>query len=230
MENCSLYIAKVVGTSKQNDSRLQVQIIPYMEKIDTDLCPKWPFFFKDELYSGKEGDMVWCICNDDFSTGYVLGIANFNTNVSETFEKAIHPYTKKEIPLSPSYSSFEEGESTLQKVAVSLSGHTLSFSDLKALYWDSNCIHFIDRNSGSFILAFSYGSLMIMSSSLFAIHIGPEGSGPSLKMDSSGVSISGDDIKLQAEHIGLGNNPSGGVLVTQGIDGAAAYVSKVVEA
>ena len=230
MENCGLYIAKVVGTSKNNDNRLQVQIIPHMEGIPTELCPKWPFFFKDELCSGKSGDMVWCICDDNFTIGYILGIANFTTFVSEDFESTYHPYNKSKVSLSLPYSDFEDGESTLQKASIKLKGETLNFSDYKALYWDSTCIHLIDRTSGSFIIAYSSGSLFIMSSSLFAIHIGDADSGSYLKLNSEGFSIKGDSIRLQAPDIGLGENPTGKVLVTNGVDASASYTSSAVEA
>lgn len=230
MENCGLYIAKVVGTSKDDDSRLQVQIIPHMEGISTDLCPKWPFFFKDELYTGQSGDMVWCICDDNFTTGYILGIANFTTFVSEEFKEGYHPYNKTKVPLSLSHSDFEDSQSNIQKIAVKLQGEVLNFSDLKALYWDDKCIHFIDRSSGSFVMAFTFGSVLIMGPSVFAVHIGPANAGSFLKLDSEGFNIKSDSVKLQSDNIGLGTNPSGKVLVTNGVDAAAAYTSKVVEA
>ena len=69
-----------------------------------------------------------------------------------------------------------------------------------------------------------------MSSSLFAIHIGDADSGSYLKLNSEGFSIKGDSIRLQAPDIGLGENPTGKVLVTNGVDASASYTSSAVEA
>ena len=71
-----LHLAKIAGYPDwdQNDDRLFVQITPEMDNITKDL-PCWPYFFRDEQFKGNVGELVWVICDDEFSVGYILGFA-----------------------------------------------------------------------------------------------------------------------------------------------------------
>ena len=62
-----LHLAKIYGYPEWSDydDRLFVQITPEMDNITTNL-PCWPYFFRDEQFVGKTGDLVWVICDDEF--------------------------------------------------------------------------------------------------------------------------------------------------------------------
>lgn len=220
-----LYIAKIVGVSTQSDSRLQLQILPQMSSLDTSICPKWPFFFKDELFTGKYGDLVWCICDDSFNNGFVLGLANFGAYGEDYYETC--NLGSQKIPLSLPYEDLQE---KISSTSVELLGQRISFQDIKITHWNETSIHFIERSTGGFIIAYAVGSLLVMRPSEFFIHIGTGSTGPSLKMNSEGISMVGDSIKLQSEEVNLGKNPIGGVMVTNGASAEGALVSSYVKA
>lgn len=226
MENCNLYLAKIVGCGKEGDNRLQIRVLPYMDdstEIGDDQCPKWPFFFKDELYIGTYGELVWCIGDDHFNVGYVLGPANYYTNYSSSYSTATK--NNKEVILSPSQEKLLSTISNnITKVGASNMGaessDNFSMNNMKVTFWSDSCIHFIDRDNGGFIIAYSSGSLLVMTPFEFFVHINTESgkpeSGPTLKLDSNGISTVGESIKLQSEDIGLGKNPMGNILTTEG--------------
>ena len=220
-----LYIAKIVGVCSSTDNRLQIRILPQMSTLDENLCPKWPSFFKDELYTGLKGDLVWCICDDEFNNGYVLGLANYNTYGDDEYSQITSE--NKTINLSIPK---EELQDKIQDYSVKLLAQKLDFTDIKVTYWGDSSIHFIERSTGGFIIAFSSGSMLIMRNSEFIVHMGNE-NGSTFKMDLSGISMSSkDSVKIQAPYIGLGENPTGNVLVTNGESSEGGYVSNYVEA
>ena len=206
-----LYIGRVVGVASNTNSRLQIRILPHMETLEAADCPIWPSFFRDELYTGKENELVWCICDDEFNNGYILGLANYAA------------YSEDD------YNTLTRGSTTIP-LSIQLLGERVVFTDIKVTYWDSNCIHFIERSTGGTIIAYSSGSILIMRPTQFYILIGGVSNGTSLKIDSTGVSMSGSEIKLQAPYVGLGTNPSAGVVVTNGSTAEGSFVSSYVKA
>lgn len=221
-----LYIASIVGVCTSEDSRLQVRILPQMTDISSERCPRFPYFFKDELFTGKNGDLVWCVCDDEFNVGYILGLANYNTYTDDTFTTTTKGNTTINLSLPTDL------KESVKNTCLALKGETLDFTDLKVTHWNDTSIHFVERNSGGFIIAYSTGSILIMRPTEFFVHIGPGkvDSGSSFKLDLNGVSFAGSSIKLESEQIGLGKSPSGKVLVTNGASAEAATTSKYVEA
>jgi hypothetical protein len=81
-------IYQIMGESDRgyNDNRLQVQPLPEffgLAEEELDNLPIYPMFNKGTMITGtsikedkKKADYVMCICNRDFSIGYVLGLAN----------------------------------------------------------------------------------------------------------------------------------------------------------
>ena len=236
MDNCGLYIAKVVGTSTAEDSRLQVKVLPFMEDLASASCPKWPFFFKDELYSGKSGELVWCICDDHFNVGFILGPANYYTNYSSEYSTAAKD--NKEITLSISESKllnviYDNARKVGATVIGGDSSSNFTITNMKVTYWDSSCIHFVDRTNGGSIIAYSSGSLLVMTPSEFFVHIGAatdSATGTTLKINTDGISLMGSSIKLQGEEVSLGKNPKGSVLVTEGATAESGKPSDCVKA
>lgn len=220
-----LYIGRVVGVASSTNSRLQVRILPHMETLEAADCPIWPSFFRDELYTGKENELVWCICDDEFNNGYVLGLANYAAYSEDDYSTLTRGSTT--IPLSIPKESLQD---KISDVTAQLLGERVVFSDIKVTYWDSNCIHFIERSTGGTIIAYSSGSILIMRPTQFYVHIGGISNGTSLKIDSTGVSVSGSAIKLQAPYVGLGTNPSARVVVTNGSTAEGSFVSSYVKA
>lgn len=213
------YLAQVVTVSQEKDNRLGVRVLPHMEGIPSNKCPVWPSFFRDEMYTGKMGDFVWVICDDEFSLGYVFGLANYNTYPDISgFEKS-----SDKINLSiPS-----ELRSKMSESMVSIEGVMLSLDNVKVTYWDDNCIHYIERSTGGKIIAYKSGSIYIFRQNECIIKIGPT----IFKLDANGFSVVSDTIGLQGNYIGLGNSESlGHVLVTNGVSSLGAYPSKTVHA
>ena len=213
-----IYIAQVVGVANSGDDRLQVRVLPQMQNALTlpdSQCPKWSFFFRDEFYTGTgaANDYVWVICNDDFSVGYILGVANYTTYSSEGTL-----YKQKSIP-SDLITAVKDSIATLR-------GESYSFKNLKVTFWNENSVHFIERSTGGSIVAFRNGTLYMMRPNEFAISIGDT----KFTMNRSGISLAGTSIKLGSKDVCLGNEPDGGVLVTTGATGADARVSPYVRA
>ena len=234
MDNCGLYIAKVVGTSSSDDSRLQVRVLPCMEDLEETDCPKWPFFFKDELYTGKKNELVWCICDDHFNVGFILGPANYYANYSSNYDT----YTQnkgssraKTITLSPPQEALLDviwnnaskvGATELGSVNTS---KNFNMNNMKVTYWTSTCIHFVDRTTGSFVIAYNTGTILKIHPEEFFCYVAEKtdnsnsfdpSKGSTLKINSSGISLKSSSIFLQADQVNLGKNPKGNILVTEG--------------
>ena len=213
------YLGQVASVAADNDNRLSIRVLPQMEGIPATKCPAWPSFFRDELYTGKVGDYVWVICDDEFSLGYVFGLANYNTYayVSE-FEKS---FDGKNLSI-PS-----DLRKKISESMVSIEGVALSLDNVKVTYWDDNCIHYIERDTGGKVIAFKSGSLYVFRQNEFIIKI----SKSVLRLDATSLSSVADTIKLQADYVGLGNQESlGHVLVTNGSSALSGYPSKTVHA
>lgn len=213
-----IHIAQVVGAANSGDDRLQVRVLPQMQNASTlpdSQCPKWSYFFRDEFYTGTgaANDYVWVICNDDFSVGYILGIANYTTYTSEETL-----YKQKSIP--------SDLINTMKDSIATLRGEQYSFKNLKVTFWNEDSVHLIERGTGGSIIAFRNGTFYMMRPSEFVISIGDT----KLTMNRSGISLTGASIKLGSKDVCLGNEPDGGVLVTTGMTGADARVSQYVRA
>ena len=209
--NYGLYTAIVVKTSL-DDNRLQVKILPQMMDIAPEDCPLWPYFFKDELLIPNEGDLVWVICNNDFSNGYILGLANYSTYKENSFVKYSIPKGLKEA---------------INNVEVELKASKLSFTNLKVIFWNNHCIHFIERSTGRVIYAFNNGTIYKFGPDEFSISL----KGKSLfRINGEDTSINSSSVKIQSPDVELGNNPTRNVLITLGSESGNAEPSKYVKA
>lgn len=209
-----LHLAKIAGYPDwdQNDDRLFVQITPEMDNITKDL-PCWPYFFRDEQFKGNVGELVWVICDDEFSVGYILGFANYFA----------YPEDKTSFL---NYSIKSDFKSKLSNMQVELKMETLNFVNMKVTYWDSNSVHFVERSTGGYIIAYQTGSIFIMRPSEFYVKI----ANSIIKLDATGVSMVGNAVRIQSPDVELGENPQCRVLVTSGSDGSNAKVSDSVKA
>lgn len=84
-----LYRARVHDVGKEGDDRLQVRIMPYMADypdLESDNLPRYPSMFKGqvincytELNPNKDTNMpdwVFVAATEDFTVGYIIGLAN----------------------------------------------------------------------------------------------------------------------------------------------------------
>lgn len=84
-----LYRARVHDVGKENDDRLQVRIMPYMAdypEADSENLPRYPMMFKGQVLqcytelNPDQGtglpDWVFVAATEDFTVGYVIGLAN----------------------------------------------------------------------------------------------------------------------------------------------------------
>ena len=209
-----LYIAKVVGAAVDGDDRLQIRILPQMHNtfaIPDSKCPRWPFFFREECFTGTgaSDEYVWVVCNDDFSVGYILGMANFNTYSTDN-----SLFKDKSIPL--------DLKNAIKESITSLKGESFKFENLKITYWDENSIHFVERNTGGAIMAFRSGALYIARPEEFGIYLGDS----KFTVNSNGISFTGPSINLDSENVHLGKNSDAKVLVTTGVSGNDARASE----
>lgn len=191
-----LYMAEIVGVSAKDNTRLQVRVLPDMNGLIKDYLPIWPSFFKHQALTGKIGDLVWCVANEEFTTGYVLGYVNSFTWGG----------TYKEDSLTKDFLD------TLDDIHVELRGLVLNYRDIIVTYWDSSCIHFIERSTGGSISAFTSGTLSIVRPTEILQSVER---GASVRINKEEVVISGQTIRLDG-NVRLGTNPKGKVLVTQG--------------
>lgn len=223
MDDYGLYMATVVATAVSSDlfneetkadSRLTVRILPHMKDVDMELLPKYPPFFRDEMITGNVGDLVWCICSKDFSVGYVLGNANYNTYQDMDFDKAGDEEDDTLV-----YTSIK---SQMKRDMRSIWNQTFGmgapdFGKMKVTYWKENCIHFVNTNNGGSYIMYSNGNLQIMEPNRFLVRIGNS----FISIDKNGVEIaskdSGGTIALQSDNVTLGTQPMGWAVATAGV-------------
>ncbi len=218
------YLAEVVDVAQPKDNRLGVRVLPYMNGINPGECPLWPSFFKDSLYTGKVGELVWVICDNEFSIGYVFGPANYVT-YPDIIDSSSSTVFEKSGNISLSIPS--DLREDISSSAADVLGRYLSLENIKVTYWDDNCIHYVERDTGGMVIAFKSGSFYIFRQNELVIKIGPT----MLKLDAASFSATAESIKLQSEYVGLGNsNCAGRVLVTEGATADGAYVSESVHA
>ncbi len=226
--NYGFYTAQVVESATVDDNRLRVRILPQMKDVDSSLCPVYPSFFRDSLYTGKVGDLVWVICDDEFSMGYVFGRANYNTYPDRTVMDGESSYRKG--PNGEILSIPSDLRDSINRSVSELEMKYLDMGNAKVTYWDKDCMHYIDRNTGSKVIAFRNGSFYIMGPDRFVMKVG----GSVIKIESGTVSISaegsgeGKGIKLQSGYVGLGMNPSNNVMINDVDSGNSAMLSEYV--
>lgn len=234
--NYEFYIAQIVESATVDDNRLRVRILPQMEGIDSKKCPVYPSFFRDSLYMGKVGDYVWVLSDDEFSMGYVIGKANYNTYPDRTIVDGDSIY--KESPSGTSLSIPDSLRSAINDSVSSVEMIQLSLSNAKVTYWDDNCIHYIEGSTGGKIIAFSNGTLYIMRPNEFIMKIGDSVinvGGGSISLSTPGPSEGlfsannkGTGIKIQSNYVGLGKNPSANALKNDGKTAEGAIKSDYV--
>lgn len=191
-----LYIAEIVGVAAKDNTRVQVRITPGMEGIAKEYLPIWPSFFKHQAITGKVGELVWCVANEEFTTGYILGYVNSFTWGG----------TYKDDSLTESFLD------RIDDVHVTLRGAVLNYRDIIVTYWNENCIHFIQRTDGSTIIAYTSGTLSIVRPTEILQSVQ---NGGSLRISKDEAVITAKTIRL-AGKVRLGENPKGNVLVSQG--------------
>lgn len=213
--NYVLKLAKITGFPDWSDydDRLFVQITPEMDNI-TENLPCWPYFFKDEQFKGEVGDLVWVICDDEFSVGYILGQANYFSypEDKETFQQ---------------YSIKESLKENLSQILVDLKMQQLNFFNIKVTFWNDTCIHFIERSTGGLIIAYSVGTVFVMRPTEFMVKFSDS---TALTLNSDGFSVVAEAIKLQSSNVGLGANPANYLVTTSGAEGSVNTVSDSVKA
>lgn len=209
-----LYLAQVIGATRENDSRIQIRVVPQMNDLPKGMCPRWPFFFKDECLIGSTGDLVWVVCNDDFSQGYILGTANYNTYAED------NDFSKYSVP--------KDLRTTITASFGSLGMNKFNFRDLKVTYWNEDCIHVIEKSTGGVVYAYRNGSLFVFRNNEFIVKIK---NGATLKLSETGISMSTQgSILLDSRDVGLGKSPERSVVVTSGSADKVVSTSSFVRA
>jgi len=187
-----IYRATVVRNPSITDPRTTVKIVTLMDDIpDADL-PKYPSFFANQLLNLPINSTVWCICNDTFDIGYVLGVSNI-------FSDAMANYNN--------YSSIKNSftkilGNTLAGIEIGLP----AFQDLYFTYVDNHILEAISTDKGIKITYHSDGGLfvigpagVIMSYSGGLISIGKNPTD-----GSSEINISATSIRLNGK-VSMGN-------------------------
>ena len=190
-----IYIGEIAGVSAKDNTRLQVRILPGMETLPKEYLPIWPNFFKHQAITGKVGSLVWCIANEEYTVGYILGYVNSFTWGG----------TYAEDSLSKSLLD------RLDNIHVNLRGTVLNYRDIIVTYWNENCIHFVQRSDGSSIMAYTSGTLSVVRPTEILQSVQ---NGASIRINRDEAVITAGVIRL-AGKVRLGENPKGKVLVTQ---------------
>lgn len=218
-----IYLASLAadaGLSK-NDDRLRVRIIPQMNNFKSEECPLWSFFFRDQIITGKVGDLVWVICDDEFSAGYILGYANYSTYETDTFTTIQKAGSEVNLSIPASLRKI------LSNTSVKVTGHEIDLANVKVSFWNDNCIHLVERSTGGFIIIFRTGTLYVLRPDACYLSVG---GAASLKIDSEGIELGGANIHISGDYVGLGKSPSGNVLITNGQQADACLTSETVKA
>ena len=219
------YLAETIDVAQPKDNRIGVRILPHMKDISASECPIWPYFFKDSLYTGKVGELVWVLCSDDFSIGYIFGPANYTTypDIVDTEGNTVYYKSKDKISLSMPEDMIKRATSSLSQIT----GRYLNLDNAKVVYWDDNCVHYIERDTGGKVIAFKLGSFYIFRQNEMIVRIGDS----VLKLDASSLSSVAKAINLQSQRVGLGSgSQTAKVLITNGESAEGAYTSKSVYA
>lgn len=225
MTNFGFHVAKVVETATMTDNRLQVKILPYMQDIDDEKCPYFPYFFRDEMYTGNKGDYVWVICDDEFTTGYVFGLANYNTYSDFATNESGESIFNKSVE-GINLSIPEDLRSEISNQSSKVMTSSLSLLNTKVDYWDNDCIHYVERSNGGRVIAYRNGTMYVFRPNEMILKIGT----CVIKLDSESISMVSPDIKVQGDRVGLGKNPTAKVLINEAGTGMGAIPSSYVEA
>lgn len=218
------YLAEIVDVAQPKDNRLGVRVLPYMKDIQAGECPLWPSFFKDSLYTGKTGELVWVLCDNEFSIGYVFGPANYTT-YPDIIDSSTSTVYEKSGKMSLSIPT--DLRDKITQSSADVLGKYLNLENIKVTYWDDNCVHYVERDTGGMVIAYKSGSFYIFRQNEMVIKIGPS----LFKIDANSFGASAESIKLQSEYVGLGDSScAGNVVVTNGATAEGAYVSKSVHA
>ena len=220
------YLAQVLETAVIDDNRLRVRILPDMEGIESSACPLYPSFFRDSQYFGKVGEYVWVICDDEFSLGYVFGLANYNTYPDRTKVNGESIYETG--PNNEMLSIPQDLRQSINESVSSVEMTYLDMSNAKVEYWDGNCIHYVERSSGGKIIAYRNGTFYIMRPDAFIMKIGDS----TIKVESGVISLSAagntPSIQIQSDYVGLGKNPVANLMVNDGKSAEGAVKSDSV--
>ena len=203
----SIYLARIEGSASSTDTRLQVRVLPDMEDLSKDYLPMWPSFFRNELITGRPGSLVWVIANEEYTMGYVLGYANFYTWKDD--------YKAASIP-SDLFDKIDEG-------SIDLKGHILNYTDAQVVFWNENTLHFIERSTGTSIIAYRNGTIHSVGPLEILASVGES----ILKITGKEIVLSSPSIRIEGE-VKLGTNPQGKVFVSSGSGGNNTVPSKGV--
>ena len=203
----SIYLARIEGAASAEDSRIQVRVLPDMEDMERDVLPMWPHFFRNESITGKPGALVWVLSNEEYTTGYILGYANFFSWRDE-YEEASIPAELYEV---------------LDNANIELQGKIMNYSDIQVTFWNENTLHFIERSTGASIIAYRSGTIYTVSPGLVDVTVGNS----IFRITPEEIILSAANIRIEGE-IKLGTNPQGKVFVSGGTGGGNSVPSRDV--
>ncbi len=199
------YLAIIEGTATPDDFRLTVRPLPEMKRImDISALPRFPYFYGNKAYTGKVGELVWIIANDEFTMGYVMGLVS-----KYSWEGN---YTSQSITTE----NFEK----IRDAYLTIKDTMIPFSDLEITYWDNTCIHAVDRRDGKLIIGYSSGSINIIGKDevLFMVAGDTVDKNSIIKMTKDTITIKAETLYVNGEEVFLGRYSYGPVVVTQGND------------
>lgn len=198
-----IYVARVVGNASQSDLRLRVRVLPHMEGIPLQDLPLWPPFYQGRALTGsshsgrEDGDLVWVIANNEFTTGYVLGAMNSYTHGSS--------YKESSIP--------KELYTAAENAFLRINGQVVSLTNIEVTFWNGNSIHLVDRANGSHFIVFANGTIHCVQDSQIAFKVGDN----IFNMNQDEIQMTAKVIRLDGA-VRLGSIIKGKVMVTTGSD------------
>jgi hypothetical protein len=192
MSYYEIYRATVVQNPSITDPRTTVRILTLMDGItDAKVLPKYPSFFANKLFNFQTGSTVWCLCNDTFDIGYVIGPSN-------VFSDAIDSYVN--------YSNVKDSftkilQNTLSGIEVGLP----NFSDLHFTYVDNNIMEAVSTKTGIKITYHSNGAMFVVGpvGIIMSYSDGLISLGKNTSSGSSEINITAKDIRLNG-NVSLG--------------------------
>jgi hypothetical protein len=201
-------IYQIMGTEDRsyNDNRLQVQPMPEFFGIideEMDNLPIFPMFTKGSMITGisykedkEKAEYVTCLCNRDFSVGYILGLANdAGSGIRE--EKFGNSYGYNNIK------TFLAQRQVLPK--------SFEYKDLVVItFFESDqggMLNCYNRKTGDWVLLNSAGSILTVQQENIFMRVGspanPPTSGP---VGFSMIHMTGDKILIKSPNVEIDAN------------------------
>ena len=190
------------GDDENPDCRIQVQVIPEMNKLpeeDLEFLPEYPPFYEGTFHPYKQGDYVWVVCTPDCQQGYILGKSHifptndeFGKNACYNF-KNIKEYFSGRKVLSNSFK--------FENIVI-----TNCFQNKEGGKVTGGLCEGYDKVTGDWFVLNPTGSLIFVQSGEIFLRVGSPSKEGEEKKSWSSISMTPDSIEINSSKVKI-NSP-----------------------